>query len=313
MKKICCFLVLVIISISLSSCGNTYNTNYNTEEFFGKTMGGIYSIPDNIENNIPEEEIKAVFEKDMNVYTVQNIENTEERIQKLLSAFGMEDATLKVVNDTLYYSVRTSSGYKAKELDVYPNGRYAFHDNTVGSDHDILSKKMEIRKIVEDFAKEKDLLPNEYISRGYMSSGGADDSCSSYGPRFASCEDGYRIYGFDDILTEYGGDGICTFVSRCYNHTYLTTVKTASMEQALKALVCDGANVEFGEGYLDTRPADRVVLTGVESVYYNNGISGYLVPCYLFKGIAYWGEVEAECNTFVISIPRAEDYILSPR
>lgn len=311
MKKINIIISIFLSMILLSSCaGNSGNIAYNTDTYFPEIMGPNAPLPMTFENNIPKEMQEEVFNKDIKIYTAEEYENTPERIAYLLEAFDMQDAEKTTETDlhALYaLDNKLMTFSKTDGWFSYSGGT----DEPLGSFPDLEGQKNEIDRAIENFAKERNLLPRDYIIEGY-SEYLSGDELTAHGPRIGQVIDGYPVRGYGDIIASCDSEGRnLKFSSRIFNYEYVTTKKTVNMETAIAAISTDSAHVMYEHGMEDT-VIDRATLDDVKIIYYVNGKSGYFVPCFSFKGVAYAGEKSDTFYVYVIAVPGAWKYIVSP-
>ena len=309
MKKINILISIFLSMVLLSSCARN-TLEYIEQNFFSEEMGPNAPLPMTFENNIPKEMQEEVFNKDIKIYTAEETENTPERIAFLLETFDMQDAQ-KSTDSESYISYKSEKKYMMLSKKT---GWFSFsgtNDEQIGPFTDMEGQKDEIDRAIINFAKEKNLLPKNYAVQGHVE-GISNGEITEYGPIIAQVIDGYNVWGYGNITTSYSRGGIgVDFSSRLFDYNYVETKKTANMEDAIAAIHADSSHVMYEHGMEDT-VIDRATLESVKLIYYVNGKSGYFVPCFSFKGVAYAGEKSDTFYVYVIAVPGAWKYIVSP-
>lgn len=309
MKKINILISVALSMILLSSCARN-TLEYSEQNFFPEEMGPNAPLPMTFENNIPKEMQEEVFNKDIKIYTAEEAENTPERIAFLLETFDMQGAG-KCIDSKSFFSYKLGNKY----IDFSKKtGWFSFsgtNDEPLGSFPDMEGQKDEIDRAIINFAKEKNLLPKDYAVQGHVEQT-SDGETVKYGPIIAQVIDGYNVWGYGSITSSCNsGGGNLSFSSRLFDYNYVETKKTANMEDAIAAIHADSSHVMYEHGMEDT-VIDRATLDDVKIIYYVNGKSGYFVPCFSFKGVAYAGEKSDTFYVYVIAVPGAWKYIVSP-
>lgn len=261
-----------------------------------------YTLSQPIENQIPPEKIEEVFGKELNIYKIVSRKMTK-RKNHLLEIFEMEDYSIKE------YTYSTDYETADKELTMYPDGSYSFRYKRDLREAVNFTLE-ELIPMAEKDLTELGLLPDNFYQGGQSGrsiSDGKTKTILSFGPSFYREIDGYTVYGGSFIRTEYDNQGLLEVFARYSDYTFDRTVTALSFEEAYALIRSRYAQNSFED--LTIGAIDKIVLNDVQLAYYDTGDienpGTHILPCYIFKGLAYSGEQTTEFESWVMAIPES--------
>lgn len=262
-----------------------------------------YTLSQPIENQIPPEKIEEVFGKELNIYKIISPQMTE-KTNRLLKAFGMEDYDIVEYTDSTEYQTAD------KELVLYPDGSYSFRYKRDLREAVNLTLEELIPRAEKDL-KQLGLMPDNFYQGGQSgrrrSDGENEPIILSFGPSFYREIDGYTVYGGSFIRTEYDNQGLLKIFARYSDYTFDRTVTALGFEEAYALIRSRYAQNSFED--LTIGAIDKIVLNDVRLAYYDTGDienpGTHILPCYIFKGLAYSGEQTTEFESWVMAIPES--------
>ncbi len=295
--------VALLVCVAVSSFFLISHNNRIEPIVFPEELSIHHSLPETIENQIPQEKIEEIFGKELNIYKIISPQMTE-KTNHLLKIFEMENYSITE------YTYSTDYDTAEKRLTMYPDGSYSFNYKR-DLRESVNFTLEELIPIAENDLTELGLMPDNFYQGGQsgyrLSDGETEPIVLSFGPSFYREIDGYTVYGSSFIRTEYDNQGLLEIFARYSDYTFDRTVTALDFEEAYSLIRSEYAQNSFED--LTIGEIDKIILDDVRLVYYDTGdISDpgtHILPCYVFEGMAYSGEETTEFQSWVMAIPRS--------
>lgn len=275
-----------------------------TPIIFDEELSFSPSLPEVIENQIPQETIDAVFGKEINLYKIvsRRINGYDE---DLLEKFQMENYIVSDDPEDYITTYKTAD----KRLRIYNDGSFTFSLTRISVDEPLTVSFDELKVMAEEYLESKDLLPENFYQQGYTKSevsSGGETIVPRMGPSFVRKIDGYTVYGSSFIDTDYDNQGLRSIYSIYSDYVFDRVAQTISFEDAYSLMLGRGKHVQNSYKEQLSGEVDKIILNNARLAYYDVGRKGtHILPCYILEGIAYAGEETTEFQSWVMAIPQS--------
>lgn len=295
--------IALLVCVAVSSFFLISHNNRIEPIVFPEELSIHHSLPETIENQIPQEKIEEIFGKELNIYKIVS-RRTSGYDSQLLQLFEIEDYSKK---ESTYY---TTYETEDKELEVYSDGSFSFKNKRQDSNVPVTFTLEEITPIAEAHLRELGLMPDNFYPNGrsseILSGLEIEPIVTTLGPNFSRKIDNIPVYG-TSIHTEYDNQGLLTLDCMYSAYTFDRTVIALDFEEAYSLIRSEYAKNSFED--LTIGEIDKIILDDVQLYYYDTGnISDpgtHILPCYIFEGTAYSGEETTEFESWIMAIPRS--------
>lgn len=299
-KFFSCAVVFLLLCVVLSAGIFGYSRRIKRVDFSESFSPGL--VPQEIECQIPQEEIDSVFGQKRKVYKIIR-PRAGAQAKKLLKALDMEEYTTEKNGDVLPGISYTAA---EKELCVHKDSTFLFRRRGRTSWEPMLVSPEAMAEDMLAYLKNLQIVPEDfYVSRTERRREGG--VTTGVFMQFSREIDGFPVALGSRVWVEQDAQGLRELDAICFDYKEDGVLPTISLEEVCALIKTPQADIYYKEEMVSA--PEKVVLQSAHLLYYDISHLGgnYIFPCYKVKGEVYGetcsGKKVTEFQATVMAIP----------